>query len=158
MSVAPAEPLQPVLPPHRPLVELPPGTTTLLVRNIPAHFTQDKLLHKWVPDGSFNFLSLLCSHTEGHSLGHAFVNFVSHEAALTFRAAWQGRFLGRKKSLHIIPARVQGYLANLQQVGTAALRVADDELLPATFSGTVRLNTRREVLAAVVAAVNQLEI
>uniref|UniRef100_A0A7S0AMJ7 RRM domain-containing protein n=1 Tax=Pyrodinium bahamense TaxID=73915 RepID=A0A7S0AMJ7_9DINO len=128
---------------------LPPGTTTLVVRNISARYTQEDILKVWEPDGSYDFISLPFSITEKRPLGFAFINFTSYEDALVFKARWHGQRLVGKRRLHVSAAAVQGYHANLLRVGPRLLEIiANDSFLPATFCGTERLETRREVQAA----------
>merc|ERR1719362_1879674 len=43
------------------LRDMPPGATTIMIRNIPATYTQEHLLREWVPDGTFNLFYAPCN-------------------------------------------------------------------------------------------------
>lgn len=116
---------------------VPPGTTTLAVRNIPARYNQEKLLLDWEPDGSFDMLYLPFDIRQNRTTGCAYINFTSHEAALEFQRAKQGTHLskhGRGKHLDIAAASRQGLMANLQQFLTGK-SVPCDGQLAAFFAG-----------------------
>lgn len=90
---------------------------TLVARNIPARYTQDRLLQEWTPDGSFNFLSLPRNRETGRTVGYAFINFSSGHTAISFRDRWQHRYLsdpGRSRRLDVRLARIQGLQANIR--------------------------------------------
>eukprot|EP00429_Kryptoperidinium_foliaceum_P100883 CAMPEP_0176243908 /NCGR_PEP_ID=MMETSP0121_2-20121125/31162_1 /TAXON_ID=160619 /ORGANISM="Kryptoperidinium foliaceum, Strain CCMP 1326" /LENGTH=248 /DNA_ID=CAMNT_0017583507 /DNA_START=37 /DNA_END=783 /DNA_ORIENTATION=- len=93
--------------------------TSLMVRNIPAHYTQDRLVQEWPVDGTYDFLYLPRDQRRVANMGYAFVNFRSKALALEFRATWQGRCLPGAPSqarLSIIAAEIQGLEANLRQL------------------------------------------
>jgi hypothetical protein len=50
---------------------LPEGTTTLLIRNVPARNKQDSLLRDFQPDGSFDFLYVPYNFKRGCTTGFA---------------------------------------------------------------------------------------
>lgn len=136
-------------PPLKPLRPLPPGTTTLVVRNIPARFNQERMLQEWPLDGTFNFLYLPYNALERRPKGYAFINFLTPELALAFQREWHGNYLsetGRTKHLDVAASVVQGVREILE-----TLLVKDFEKLgkrgnlPALFFGTRRVNTE-EVL------------
>jgi len=131
---------------EKPLRALSPGVTTLTIRNVPARYTQDELMKEWGPKYSYNFFHLPYNTKEKKTLGFAFVNFTTHGAALFFQNRWHGKFLplhAKGRALDIVASPAQGYLANLQRVRIT--NVEDDRLLPATFNGNLRLDTRMEV-------------
>lgn len=76
----------PASPARRSLRPLPAGTVTLVVRNIPARYSKEKLLEEWANDGSYDLLHLPFNSTTQRPCGFAFVNFVSHEEASVFQA------------------------------------------------------------------------
>lgn len=132
---------------RRPLRSLAPGDTTLVVRNIPARYTQEKLLMEWIPDGSFDLLHLPFNFREKKMASHVFLNFVSHEMAVRFQEQWHGKFLsvhGRTRALDICSSTIQGYMPYLDRM--PILQNRDDSLLPALFREGVRLNTRSELM------------
>lgn len=85
--------------------------------------TKAKLLEMWPAEGSYNLLHLPYCHKQQSNTGKAFVNCVSHEAALAFQARWQGVLLGPRgkvKALDIGTAEHQGfneYLLDLVRSG-----------------------------------------
>lgn len=118
------------------------GTTTLVVRNIPARYNQDKILAEWQPDGSFDMLFLPFDARTGRTSGCAYLNFVSHEAALEFQRTRQGSFLakhGPGKHLDIAAATLQGLEANLRQF--AGKSQLCESRLPALFVGRKRVSS-----------------
>merc|ERR1712007_11263 len=95
--------------------DLPPGATTLNIRNIPRRFRQEDLLRIWPPIGSYNLLHLPYSSRTRCTLGFAFVNFVSHEEAVRFQNQWRGKVLmsqTRCRPLDIVAASLQGFEQN----------------------------------------------
>lgn len=132
---------------ERALRPLHPGAVTLLVRNIPARFTQERLLEEWPSDGTIDFLYRPCREDTG-VLGHAFLNFTSNAAAAAFQLKWHGHFFrnhGKGKALDIVGSITQGYTKNLKE----ALRkinthIEEDHQLPALFRGSERLDVYAE--------------
>lgn len=131
------------------LRRLPPGATTLVVRNIPARYTVASLLEEWIPDGTFDMVHLPYNSREKRFCGYAFINFLTPESALEFQAKKHGTYLryGCGKHLDCAVAEVQGFEANLKllQTGRRLLRTPYMELLPAIFRGRARVPTN-EVL------------
>jgi len=123
---------------------LPPGITTIVVRNIPARFSQEKLLEVWPPDGSFNLLYLPYSFQRRRRSGIGFINMVSHEAAVEFTARWHGQKLadiGGAKRLDVGVADVQGFAGNLKHLKTSNIgRISNEYFLPVAFKGTKKLD------------------
>jgi len=94
------------------------GTLTLMIRNIPARYKQERLLQEWPPDESFNMLYMPLT-KRGMSRGYAFLNFVSPEHALAFQRQWHGSRLsdhGNNKHLDVSAARVQGLVETLRDM------------------------------------------
>ncbi|CAE8592817.1 unnamed protein product [Polarella glacialis] len=103
---------------------VPDGFTTLVIRNIPARYTQEMLLAEFIPDGSFDFFFLPYSFKHARTMGIAFINFRTHAVALSFQENWHRQFLqnhGRTKNLDVAAATVQGLEANLQQFNTKSI-------------------------------------
>eukprot|EP00444_Apocalathium_aciculiferum_P059088 CAMPEP_0183599566 /NCGR_PEP_ID=MMETSP0371-20130417/179498_1 /TAXON_ID=268820 /ORGANISM="Peridinium aciculiferum, Strain PAER-2" /LENGTH=360 /DNA_ID=CAMNT_0025811635 /DNA_START=88 /DNA_END=1167 /DNA_ORIENTATION=- len=96
-----------------------PGMTTVMVRNIPAMYTQEMLVSECVNMGTFDFLRLPRSGNGQSNLTYACINFVSQEHALAFQDQWHKKHLTQlvsRKPLNISFANVQGLLANLMQL------------------------------------------
>jgi len=121
------------------------GTTTLVVRNIPARYSQQDILkHVWVPDGTFDLLFVPHSFKLGHTVGYGFINFTSPAYAQAFHHRWHGQRLpgGRKaKPLNISAARFQGIYDNMNYLSTSeVMRVKDTKFQPSVFHGACRIN------------------
>lgn len=127
-------------PPARPV---PPGTTTLLVRNIPPRFDQERLLQQWPADGTFDLLYLPYHPTSKKwPRGYAFINFVTPKLAVAFQQRWHGHYLSRDKRLVIVPAPLQGVDDNLEVLlRKDFMKLGKQGNLPALFEGTRRADT-----------------
>jgi len=123
---------------------LPPNVTTLVVRNVPARFSPQKLLEVWSPHGTYNFLHVPYSFQRRRRLGMAFINFVSHEAATRFMATWHGQKLADgSKRMQIVAAEIQSFIENLQHLKETHLeRLRNDSYMPLVFKGTCQLDVR----------------
>jgi len=91
--------------------------TSLHVRNIPARYSQDKLLSEW-PSAvwGFTFLFLPHSYSTHRSVGYGFVSFMSHELAFRFASRWHRQVLkdqGGNRKLDMSWAEVQGFNDNV---------------------------------------------
>eukprot|EP00930_Biecheleria_cincta_P095403 TRINITY_DN87365_c0_g1_i1.p1 TRINITY_DN87365_c0_g1~~TRINITY_DN87365_c0_g1_i1.p1 ORF type:complete len:539 (+),score=101.06 TRINITY_DN87365_c0_g1_i1:83-1618(+) len=125
---------------------LPAGTTTLVIRNVPARYDQEMLLLEWDPSHGFDFLHLPYSIRERRTMGYAFLNFRTHDLARKFQLKVQSTFLsahGHTKHLDVAAATNQGLEANLRQFkGRNLNRMLSKELLPIIFDQNgVRLDT-----------------
>jgi hypothetical protein len=83
--------------------------TTLMIRNIPHQYTPQMLLEEWPSMGAFDVLYL--PQRKSSQSVQAFVNFTSEDAAVRFRAFWEGRHLARfvkSKPLSVNFAEMQG--------------------------------------------------
>eukprot|EP00448_Togula_jolla_P001502 CAMPEP_0170599292 /NCGR_PEP_ID=MMETSP0224-20130122/16715_1 /TAXON_ID=285029 /ORGANISM="Togula jolla, Strain CCCM 725" /LENGTH=360 /DNA_ID=CAMNT_0010923925 /DNA_START=61 /DNA_END=1143 /DNA_ORIENTATION=- len=145
---------------------------TVMVRQIPRHFTQMdflKLVNRSGFKGLFNFLYLPYDYKKGINVGYGFVSFVKPEHAQEFHVAFDGvnvekRSRMRWKPFHVHPASVQGYDANWQHfmqtkvgqnldphfsplffpdAGTEAEMGADTEELPVRSSRDRESGTRK---------------
>jgi len=106
---------------------------------VPARYTKEELLQEWPPDGTFNFLYLPFNRRLKRAAGYCFVNFTSHEAALTFCSQWHNKLLsagnGTGKRLSIAAAEVQGLEANLQHLMRCGIqRIRNTKYLPSVFT------------------------
>jgi len=115
------------------------GVTTLVVRNVPARYTKEKLMQEWPADGTYDFLYLPFSLKQKRTAGFAFVNFTTHEAAVDFYSVWHGKSLrdqGTAKRLSISVAEVQGLDENLRHVAASNIgRIKNPRYLPSVFCG-----------------------
>ncbi|CAE8658012.1 unnamed protein product [Polarella glacialis] len=103
---------------------VPKGFTTLVIRNIPARYTQEMLFAEFILDGSFDFLFMPCTKKDVRTMGIAFINFRTHALALDFQGKWHRHFLqdhGPTKHLDVAAARVQGLYSNLRQFNSKSI-------------------------------------
>jgi len=121
---------------------LPPGTHTLLVRNIPTRFTQDDLMAVWPADGTFDLLYMPWSSKQRRFSGCAYMNFATEEDASSFYLQWRGHTLeshGRVKELNIVPSHRQGLADCLLSSNREFPECVTPNHLPAVFElGTGR--------------------
>jgi hypothetical protein len=93
------------------------GVTTLNIKNIPVRLSQAAIQKLWPPkENCYDMLYLPFNHRQRRTIGYAFINFTSVEAALQFMEKWQGVVLSPEnhtKALDIGVAAVQGFEANL---------------------------------------------
>jgi len=112
LSVNLSEPL--VLPANTSLE----GKTTVMVRNIPAKFAQQKLMREINAAGflgKYDFLYLPMHPGGRGNRGFAFINFLSTEVAEAFKLAFGGsrfRHFNNSAPLAIVPADLQGFEEN----------------------------------------------
>jgi len=116
-----------------------PGVTTLVVRNVPARYTKKELLQEWSPNRAFDFFYLPFNHRKKRAAGYCFVNFTSHEEAVTFHNQWHSKCLSASKrtgkKLCIGAAEVQGLEANLQHLMCCGIgRTKNTKYLPSVFN------------------------
>lgn len=125
--------------------------TTIVIRNVPARYTQDRLLEVWPPDGSYNFLYLPYSVRQKRGSGYVFINFCTHQAACDFWQKVQGTRLSgceHLKSLDVATADVQGLENNLRYWGDRKLnRINNANFLPIVFQGTKLVDFKEQVAA-----------
>ena len=95
---------------------VPPGCTTVMLRNIPNKYTRSGLLTALVERGfdpsiDCNNLYLPMDAGSGCNLGYAFLNFTSHEKAMSFMKQFDGCRLpsaGSRKVCSVVWANKQG--------------------------------------------------
>jgi hypothetical protein len=102
--------------------------TTLMIRNIPNHYTQRQLINE-LDDlgfkGTFDFLYIPLDKGTMSNVGYAFVNFVEPEWADRCMTAFQNyRFKRHRKIAAVSVAHIQGLEANLAHYENAAVNTA----------------------------------
>jgi len=93
--------------------------TTLMVRNVPAWYTQDMLLKEWPNEGIYDMLYLPFKFKTRQNMGFAFVNFTDPCHAEAFRLRWHKTHLSNhsaKKPLDISFADLQGRFRTLEKL------------------------------------------
>eukprot|EP00927_Polykrikos_kofoidii_P079580 TRINITY_DN76364_c0_g1_i1.p1 TRINITY_DN76364_c0_g1~~TRINITY_DN76364_c0_g1_i1.p1 ORF type:complete len:418 (-),score=78.10 TRINITY_DN76364_c0_g1_i1:457-1710(-) len=110
-----------------PALELPAGTTTVMLRNIPNKYRQDVLIEKLMGDGGFrgdiDFLYLPVDFINKCNVGYAFINFQTTQACerffRKFHMARSSDVLPGFNSLKVCEvsaAKVQGQLENIRRL------------------------------------------
>jgi len=119
---------------------IPHGVTTLIIRNVPARYSKEKIMQEWPPDGTYDFLYLPFCFKQKRYAGVAFVNFTTHEAAVHFHGRWNNkslRYKGTSKRLRIGVSEAQGLEQNLEHLVTHNIsRIQQSKFLPSAFNGT----------------------
>jgi len=147
---------------HPRLRILPPVVTTLVVRNLPARFSPQKLLEVWPPDGTYNLLYVPYNMVNRSRLGFAFINMTSHEAAAEFMARWHGQKLVNErgvKRLDIIVAETQGFMQNLQRLKASKIdKIRNETYLPLLFLGKRKLDSQALLASMDLGVINTNEL
>lgn len=104
---------------------LAPGSwavVTLMAKELPAYFTQERFVSVLVERGfkHFDFLYIPYSPERGCNMGYAIVNFTRPEHAMQFQTSFKGECLDDEmrmtgRMLVVEPAPMQGYEANYYQ-------------------------------------------
>lgn len=122
------------------------GQTTLVLRNVPKHYTLEGLLSEWRPTGSYDLIYYPYNLKSKRRIGFCFINFVSHQHALEFQCKWHGRIFPNHRDalpFDITAANLQGAAATLERFrGKRIELMSDVEYLPAVFRGKERLDVR----------------
>ncbi|CAE8616196.1 unnamed protein product, partial [Polarella glacialis] len=120
--------------------------TTLMIRHIPAHYTQELLLKEWPPVGQWDFFLLPYSMQRKRPTGYAFINFTKPQYAQRFYKKWHCSFLsqpGSSRCLDINAACVQGLGENVAHIRSCLRdKKIYEASLPIIFDGTKRLDIR----------------
>jgi len=131
---------------RRKLIDIPPGITTLAVRNVPWGYMQAELLSVWPPENSYDYLHLPHDFRHTRITTYAFLNFISHRKAQEFTERWHGRFLPEyeaPKSLSVAVAKTQGLRANLARLSSRELDdLAAHDVMPVTLYKNVLIDCR----------------
>jgi len=127
-----------------------PSMTSIVVRNIPARYNQDDLVHVWpAAHYKYDFMFLPYSNEKQHYCGHAFINFCSHEAACDFWDEVSGTRLPggeRVKRLDAAVADIQGFQEHMHRWGSLTLTsLKTKQFLPAVFKDSVRVSFGKQV-------------
>jgi len=129
---------------------LPPSARTLIVFNVPGSYSQEDLLLVWPPDGTYDYLHTPYHFFNDRTVGHAYINFITYEAAVAFQERWHGRYLSQrdtKNMLDIAVAPNQGRGPNLARIAEDKIpMLVEKRFLPVLLDGERRLDTH-EVLA-----------
>eukprot|EP00931_Biecheleriopsis_adriatica_P070419 TRINITY_DN4418_c0_g1_i3.p1 TRINITY_DN4418_c0_g1~~TRINITY_DN4418_c0_g1_i3.p1 ORF type:complete len:324 (+),score=52.43 TRINITY_DN4418_c0_g1_i3:57-1028(+) len=118
----------------------PPGTTTVLLRNIPHRCVAEEVLEEVVDrgfEGTFDFFYLPIDFKNKRHKGYAFINLLNDSLANRFRVVFHGQTFKRHKSqkvLDLSAGTTQGFEANAQQFLRSRLdRVSNPWFKPQIF-------------------------
>jgi len=111
--------------------------TTMMVRNVPLHVTQQEFIQELEENGfsgTYDFVYVPYSFKPKTNKGHAFVNFLSSQEAGVLVGKWHRQRIfnvgSRRPSLSIIPASIQGLEPNLLKLSCPNSQPQNEELLP----------------------------
>mmetsp|Transcript_60973 Transcript_60973/g.132231 ORF Transcript_60973/g.132231 Transcript_60973/m.132231 type:complete len:351 (+) Transcript_60973:109-1161(+) len=129
------------------LPDLPEGTTTVMLRNIPNKYTQEMLMEKLNTGGfrgDIDFIYLPIDFKNKCNVGYTFLNFRTEAACMRFAAEYHNADSSKKlpgfkskKVCEVSPARCQGREENvrrLQGSPVMAELVGKPEWLPMVFN------------------------
>jgi len=138
--------------PHVAADSLPPGVTSLIVRNISrrGRNVRNTLLSLWKAEGCYNLLYVPYSTIQRRWAHYAFVNCVSHEAATAFKERWQGFRMDphmRAKGFQITASKVQGLEDNLRYLAEHDADRITGDAMPVVFEGSRRIDFRSVIAA-----------
>eukprot|EP00929_Paragymnodinium_shiwhaense_P046750 TRINITY_DN23790_c0_g1_i1.p1 TRINITY_DN23790_c0_g1~~TRINITY_DN23790_c0_g1_i1.p1 ORF type:complete len:382 (-),score=61.51 TRINITY_DN23790_c0_g1_i1:419-1564(-) len=120
--------------------------TTMMLRNIPSKYTQEKLMNEINEcgfDGTYDFFHLPTCRG-GSNVGYAFINFLTEEDAkrfMSFFSDYQFRRFHSKKVSTVSVAHAQGLYENLCCFqNRAATSTKGDQFRPTVFKNGRRAN------------------
>ncbi len=133
--------------------------TTLMIKNLPNTLTREDLfsfIQKSVPAGAVNFLYMPIDYKNRLNFGYAFVNLISELYVEIFYANVLGKRIRENRTsshptstpastrpLDIVPARVQGFSANINRlIASPVLFSVDEQSLPMIFFNDVQVSFR----------------
>mmetsp|Transcript_9088 Transcript_9088/g.21226 ORF Transcript_9088/g.21226 Transcript_9088/m.21226 type:complete len:212 (-) Transcript_9088:65-700(-) len=151
MAAAPLASTQSCRPADRQTQRLQPGTTMLVVRNIPCTFTPDDVMRIWPARGCWNYLFLPYNLAKKRSMGFLFMSFIDHQHAVEFTHKWHRCSLPGRPNRSTLSISA----AALQNVGDSLACIAWEQLLqlaevgmePVLFVRGLRVDTRLAYLA-----------
>eukprot|EP00416_Gambierdiscus_australes_P030774 CAMPEP_0171090200 /NCGR_PEP_ID=MMETSP0766_2-20121228/29519_1 /TAXON_ID=439317 /ORGANISM="Gambierdiscus australes, Strain CAWD 149" /LENGTH=224 /DNA_ID=CAMNT_0011548169 /DNA_START=46 /DNA_END=720 /DNA_ORIENTATION=- len=131
---------------------LVPGSTMLVVRNIPCVETIDHLQKTWPAEKlGWNYLYLPYSMSKDRSMGYAFINFTDHQHAVEFADSWHRSYLpghAAHRPLSISMATVQSVGESLTSIKwDLLLQLAELGMEPVLIVQGQRVDTRFAYLA-----------
>jgi RNA recognition motif-containing protein len=99
--------------------KLPPGATTVMVRNIPTRFTSVSFLRVLDECGfrhTYDFFYLPMDFRTGKNMGYCFLNFLHSSYTIMFASLFHGRRLRMTTSTKVVevtPSKRQGLAENV---------------------------------------------
>ncbi|EER13792.1 hypothetical protein Pmar_PMAR000952 [Perkinsus marinus ATCC 50983] len=126
------------------------GITTVMMRHIPNRYTQAELIAEVTFTGfggTFDFFYLPMDHSTRANFGYCFINFTTPEVASLFTHLFSGKQLNMstsKKIVEIVPAKLQGFDANLLHYSKKAVSTdSKEEFRPLFLVDGYRLSFTR---------------
>jgi len=119
-------------------------STTIMLRNVPGSLTRTMFLEELESQGfagKFDFVYLPVGFEDGQNLGHAFVNFVSHQDAAQARESFEGfaawAVAGEKPCEAVWREHCQGLAAHIKKYRNSAVmhESVPNENKPVLFKG-----------------------
>eukprot|EP00931_Biecheleriopsis_adriatica_P087932 TRINITY_DN62334_c0_g1_i1.p1 TRINITY_DN62334_c0_g1~~TRINITY_DN62334_c0_g1_i1.p1 ORF type:complete len:411 (-),score=111.17 TRINITY_DN62334_c0_g1_i1:138-1370(-) len=112
------------------------GVVTVMMRNLPNKYTQQKLkveIDEAGFAGAYDFLYVPMDKQFGANKGYAFINFLDNRFVHSFRTRFEGRCMSSYKSgkiVQISPASLQGFEANYEHFSNSSVIRGDPKNRP----------------------------
>ncbi|KAF4703804.1 hypothetical protein FOZ63_009197 [Perkinsus olseni] len=124
--------------------------TTLMMRHIPNRYSQSELIQEVTATGfggTFDFFYLPMDHSTRANFGYCFINFTTPAVASLFTHVFSGKQLKMstsRKIIEIVPAKLQGFDANLLHYSKKAVSSdSEEEFRPLFLVDGYRLSFSR---------------
>ncbi|KAF4685422.1 hypothetical protein FOZ60_006542 [Perkinsus olseni] len=135
---------------HSPQVCAQKEVTTLMMRHIPNRYSQSELIEEVTAagfGGTFDFFYLPMDHSTRANFGYCFINFTTPAVASLFTHVFSGKQLKMstsRKIIEIVPAKLQGFDANLLHYSKKAVSSdSEEEFRPLFLVDGYRLSFSR---------------
>ncbi|KAF4729434.1 hypothetical protein FOZ62_024893 [Perkinsus olseni] len=135
---------------HSPEVCAQKEVTTLMMRHIPNRYSQSELIEEVTAagfGGTFDFFYLPMDHSTRANFGYCFINFTTPAVASLFTHVLSGKQLKMstsRKIIEIVPAKLQGFDANLLHYSKKAVSSdSEEEFRPLFLVDGYRLSFSR---------------
>merc|ERR1719356_1272141 len=117
--------------------------TTIMLRNIPQRYNRDLLLEDMDERGfagAYDFFYLPIDFSTTHSVGYAFINFISEAELARFKSVYAGLKLSDEspKVCEICEAKVQGKAGNLEYYRNSTVMGMDEKYHPVVLENGIR--------------------
>merc|ERR1740120_351921 len=120
------------------------AVTTIMLRNIPQRYGREMLIEDMCARGfhcAFDFFYLPIDFSTTHSVGYAFINFVSEAELARFKGVYVGLKLSEDspKVCEVCDAKAQGKARNVEFYRNSTVMGMDEQYHPVLLENGVRL-------------------
>jgi len=118
--------------------------TTIMLRNIPQRYNRETLIEDMNARGfagAYDFFYLPIDFSTTHSVGYAFINFISEAELARFKSVYQGMKLSEDspKVCEICDAKVQGKVKNVEFYRNSTVMGMEEQYHPVMLENGMRL-------------------